>query len=68
MNVEIYEPLWHILESQGHNKAWLRQNGIHANTINKLINGKNVTLDTLIKICILLNCTLADIIEVNRRW
>ena len=33
-------------------------------TINKLNRGYNVTTDTLVKICVVLNCTFDDIMEI----
>ena len=41
-------------------------------TINKMNRGDNVTTDTLIKLCEVLNCTFDDIMEIvsneNKDW
>ena len=65
-DTNIYAPLWVTLEHAGHTKAWLRQNGIHASTVNKLVKGENVTIDTLLHICKLLSCKLSDVIDISK--
>ena len=31
-----FSRLWDVLKRKGHNKQWLKNNGIHSNTIQKL--------------------------------
>lgn len=42
-----------------------RQTGIHATTISKIINGKlkNFGLETIVKLCEVLNCRIQNFIE-----
>ena len=49
------------------NKADLiRATGISSSTIGNMAAGKNVSLDVLLRICELLDCDFADIIEGTR--
>lgn len=68
-----YEKLFIVLEEKGHNKAWLRNNGIHAKTVDKLIKNLNVNISTIDQLCNLLNCEPADILtftkdKENTQW
>ncbi len=59
----IYKKLFILMEEKGIKKYHLRQQGIHAAVMDKLINGKNVEMSTIDKLCKLLNCQPADILE-----
>lgn len=58
-----FENLWNILREKGLNKQWLRENGIHANTIAKLNKNENVTCEVICNLCKLLNCQPGDIMN-----
>lgn len=59
-----YKKLWKMLIDQDMKKRDLEKAaGIRHYTINKLNHGDNVTTDVLGKICMALNCTIADIME-----
>lgn len=60
-----YDKLWKLLIDKSWTKSKLRQEaGISSSSIAKLGKGENVTTDILLKICIALNCTIEDIIEI----
>lgn len=61
-----FENLWKILKVRGYNKQWLRNNGIHSNTIAKLTKNENVTCEVLANLCYLLHCQPWDIMEYKR--
>ena len=60
-----YKRLWKLLIDKDMKKRDLEElAGISHYTINKLNRGENVTTEVLGKICIALNCTMDDIMEV----
>lgn len=60
----IYSNLFSLLESRGHSATyWLRQNGVHPATVNKLRKNERVNTDTISLLCKLLNCQPGDIME-----
>lgn len=60
-----YKRLWKLLIDQDMKKRELAEKAHLSNyTINKMNRGDNVTTDTLIKICEVLNCTFDDIMEI----
>lgn len=60
-----YKRLWKLLIDKDMKKRDLEElAGISHYTINKLNRGENVTTETLGKICIALNCTMDDIMEI----
>ena len=61
-----FSRLWDVLERKGHNKQWLKNNGIHSNTIQKLTNNGNVTCEVLSNICRLLDCQPWEIMEYRK--
>ena len=63
-----YKKLWKMLIDQDMKKRDLEKAaGISHYTINKLNHGDNVTTDVLGKICMALNCTIDDIMDVYKR-
>lgn len=61
-----YKKLWKLLIDLDLKKKDLEeQAGISHYTMNKLAHGDNVTIDTLAKICKVLNCTIDDIMEIS---
>lgn len=58
-----YEKLFIYLKERGKNKYWLRQNGIHPNTVDRLIKDGYVSTEIIERLCRLLNCQPSDIME-----
>lgn len=67
-NLEIklsYKPLWKLLVDKDMIKQDLKDKAkLSSTTIARLNNGENVTTDILLRICQVLNCQIADIVEV----
>ena len=62
-----YNKLWKLLIDKKMNKQDLRlAAGLSTTVIAKMTKGKNVTTDVLLKICTVLDCDFADIMEVDR--
>lgn len=60
-----YKKLWKLLIDKDMKKSDLaKQAELSTYTIQKLNRNENVTVDTLAKICLALNCTVDDIMEV----
>ena len=60
-----YKRLWKLLIDRDMKKKDLAERANLSNyTINKMNRGDNVTTDTLVKICAVLNCTFDDIMEI----
>lgn len=60
-----YNKLFELLEEKGLNKHYLRKNGIHATTVDKLINNADVKMSTIDSICNLLKCKPQDILSTD---
>lgn len=59
-----YNKLWKLLIDKDMNKQDLkRAAGVSTASIAKLGKGENITTDVLLKICIALDCDIADIME-----
>lgn len=61
-----YEKLFIVLEKKGHNKAWLRKNGLTPKTVDYLIKNQDIKISTVNKLCNLLDCEPADIITFKK--
>lgn len=60
-----YKKLWKLLIDKDMKKKDLEQSaGISHYTVSKLNRGDNVTTDVLAKICVALDCTMDDIMEI----
>jgi len=60
-----YNKLWKLLIDKKINKKELSEkSGVSLTSIAKLKKGANVNTDILLKICVALNCDIADIVEV----
>ena len=57
-----YSPLWKTMERKGISQYSLLKAGIDNKTLDSLKKGKNITLLTMEKICIILDCTPNDIV------
>lgn len=58
-----YNKLFAFLDSKGVNKRWLRLNGIHANSVDRLKKNGYVSTEIIERICKLLECQPGDIME-----
>lgn len=59
----LFDKLFLVLKNSGHNKAFLRSNGIHADSVNRMLKNKSVNTEIIDRICTLLNCQPGDIME-----
>lgn len=61
-----YNKLWGLLHNKKMHKYELKNKAkISGYNIAKLTNDENVTVDILARICLALNCTFDDIIEIT---
>ena len=58
-----YRKLFALLDDKGLNKRWLRLNGIHPNTVDRLVKDGYVSTEIIERICALLDCQPGDIME-----
>ena len=62
-----YKKLWKILIDRDMNKSDLiRQAKITSNIVAKMCKGEDVSMESLRKICIALDCEIGDIVEFTR--
>ena len=67
MNVS-YNKLFKLLIDKGMKKTELRiATGISPNTLTKLSNNEYVSMEVLVKICMLLDCDFGDILEITKK-
>jgi len=60
-----YKKLWKLLIDKDMNKKTLAENaGISVSTLAKMNRGETVTVDILVKICGVLDCSLDDITDL----
>ena len=60
-----YKPLWKLLIDRNMKKKDLiALSGVSQSSVSKMGRGENVNTDILNRICLSLNCSIADIIEV----
>lgn len=63
-----YKPLWKLLIDRGIKKQQLqKKSGVSAATIAKMGRCENVMTDVVLKICIALDCSPNDIMEIVPR-
>lgn len=58
-----YNKLFELMEQKKIKKYHLRQQGIHAVVMDKLVKNKNVDISTIDRLCRLLDCQPGDILE-----
>lgn len=62
-----YKPLWKQLIDKDTTKVQLREKaGISRSTMVKMTNNEYVALDILVKLCVTLDCSLDDIVEIEK--
>lgn len=59
----IYDKLFELMHEKNIKKYYLRQQGIYAAVMDKLIKNLNVDVSTIDKLCKLLHCQPSDIME-----
>lgn len=60
-----YSPLWETMKRKGITQYKLLKLGIDHKTLDTLKKNKNITLLTVEKLCIILDCTPNDIVIFN---
>lgn len=60
-----YSPLWKTLEEKKKSQYYLVNNGIDYRTMDQLRHNRNITALTIEKLCILLDCTPNDILQIT---
>ena len=61
-----YNRLWKLLIDKGMTKTQMRKAaGISTNILAKMGKGEPVAMDSLAKICVALDCTLDELVEIN---
>ena len=62
-----YQPLWNTLKERGMRKEDLRlAAGLTTNMIAKMGKGKNISMETLVRICEALNCGIMNVIKLEQ--
>ena len=61
-----YSPLWRTMEEKGISQYRLIKSGIDNKTLDALKKGNNITLLTLEKICVILECTPNDVVQFQK--
>lgn len=62
-----YDKLWHrLIDLKLKKKDLMSRTQLSANVLAKMGRGESVTLETLAKICIALNCEVGDVVDVIR--
>lgn len=60
-----YNKLWKLLIDKGWNKTTLKEKAsISTNAIAKLGRNEHVSMETLEKICSVLNCNIGDVVDI----
>lgn len=63
-----YKKLWKLLiDKDIKKKDLVEKAGISGYTLNKLNKGETVTSETLMKICVALDCSFDDIMEIKEK-
>lgn len=58
-----YSPLWQTMQEKGVTQYQLLKGGIDNKTLDSLKKGKNITLITLEKLCLIIGCTPNDVVR-----
>lgn len=62
-----YQPLWNTLKERGMRKEDLRLAvGLTTNMIANMGKGKNISMETLVRICEALNCGIMNVIKLEQ--
>jgi len=58
-----YSPLWRTMQEKQITQYQLLKQGIDNKTLDSLKKGKNITLITLERLCLILGCTPNDVVR-----
>lgn len=62
-----YQPLWNTLKERGMRNEDLRlAAGLTTNMIANMGKGKNISMETLVRICEALNCGIMNVIKLEQ--
>ena len=61
-----YSPMWETMERKGISQYRLLKEGIDNKTLDAIKKGKNITLLTLEKLCLILDCTPNDVVRFQK--
>lgn len=62
-----YKPLWHLLVEKEMNKEDLKKAAnITSNIVSRMSKNSYINLDSIEKICLALDCEIADVVEIVR--
>ncbi|MBQ7801396.1 MAG: helix-turn-helix domain-containing protein [Oscillospiraceae bacterium] len=61
-----YSPLWETMDRKQISQYRLLKSGIDNKTLDALKKGNNITLLTLEKICMILDCTPNDVVRFQK--
>ena len=61
-----YSPLWETMERKGISQYRLLKSGIDNKALDSLKKGNNITVLTLEKLCVILDCTPNDIVRFQK--
>ena len=62
-----YQPLWNTVKERGMRKEDLRlAAGLTTNMIANMGKGKNISMETLVRICEALNCGIMNVIKLEQ--
>ena len=62
-----YQPLWNTLKERGMRKEDLRLAAVlTTNMIANMGKGKNISMETLVRICEALNCGIMNVIKLEQ--
>lgn len=61
-----YEPLWQTMKKKKVTTYQLIKQGIEKKTIYNLQHNANVTVLTLEKLCIILDCSVSDVVKIEK--
>jgi DNA-binding Xre family transcriptional regulator len=61
-----YGPLWETMQKKNISQYYLVNNGIDYRTMDQLRKNKNITANTIEKLCNLLDCTPNDILTFKK--
>lgn len=63
----IYDKLWAVMKAKGISTYRLREDyGFNSKTIAKLRKNENITINTLNKLCTILDCDISEIIQYKK--
>ncbi len=62
-----YSPMWETMRRKGISQYNLLKSGIDNKTLDSLKKGKNITLLTLEKLCIALDCTPNEVVAFQKK-